>query len=179
MYRTAEGFYFAMHLLKRRTIGEAKATLKKLPFKVIGPTDRLLAPQFALQAFSLELYFKALLQRENGSLPKNGHDLQKLFQNLNDITQAAIKYEYENCPQESAMQRAAMAKSGLPVDFDSCLQISKDAFVEQRYIYEHSEWPDVLLEDILGAVRSYIYRNYADWMYSLPPIDMSVPPISG
>ncbi|MDW9594553.1 hypothetical protein GOA63_20335 [Sinorhizobium meliloti] len=175
IYKRAEGYYFAMHLLKRRTIGEVITKQQGKPVSVAGPTNMLFSPQAMLLAFSLELYFKAIYARETGK-PNHGHELDELFSDLAACTQSAIRRVYDNPPPFIQAQRVIQRKHGIPTEFDECLRISKKAFVQQRYIHEEkNRGSSAVLEDIAMAVRTYILNAYEDWRLSSPMIDLSIP----
>ena len=94
----------------------------------------------ALSAFALELYLKCLIRIGRKSFG-NAHDLQVLFALISPRQQSRIRKFWketflEEVRQDLTCAYAAQGKSGLVVDFDSVLAMSKDAFTLMRYAYE-------------------------------------------
>jgi hypothetical protein len=178
IYRRAEGFYFALHLVNREAIGKLKAQHEGVAVKEKGPYNQLWAPIGMLHGLCLELYLKALILQETG-IEAKGHNLEKLFLMLPRGTQLRIQFAYDHPPPLNAAYREGMRQHGFPTDFGECLSLSKNAFVEQRYLYEdQNKNSSMLLDDILSSVREYIYLAYKDWFNSTPTIDLSIPTLS-
>ncbi|QUL53366.1 hypothetical protein KDC22_23615 [Paenibacillus tritici] len=91
-------------------------------------------PAITTAAFSCELALKNIRRSECGKIPK-GHDLKKLFYQINETTRKDITYrtiqtynlksEILNAPEQFTEQ-----------EFENSLVLHKDTFVTWRYFYE-------------------------------------------
>ncbi len=110
IYHLAQGFYLA---------GNRAA----LDIEV-GPnlTQSLLSPSVVNFCFSIELFFKALIQKD-GTKPLRSHLLQELFEKLDQPTRAEIKKSFENIVPHPA--------------FEEFLKQINDYFQKVRYEYDY------------------------------------------
>jgi hypothetical protein len=136
----------------------------------IGHHPQLFFPMTVCQAFSLELFMKALLTQE-GKPSVFGHDLEKLFSEFSTESKAYVKAYSQ--PGIIEMQRAMMLMmqhhqkttgqtETMPTcDFEYMLASSSKAFEAFRYVHEASpqnpnpglNW---VAKPILHAVRERI-----------------------
>ena len=119
----------------------------------------LCVPHTMLTAFSCELCLKAAYAAENNGKQVYGHNLLKLFGNLSPQLQALIRREWPRClAQNVTVTEMLKHMPDLNVEFDHNLDISKDAFVDYRYIYENKGATfllgtlPILLRTVLGTI---------------------------
>lgn len=160
--------------------------------------SQFLFPSFVCEAFSLELFLKALILVE-GSEYKPTHDLEKLFNQLSTESKTIIKSQTELRFAQMNVQRIRVqqymeqtkgvpltqAETIQPLDFDSALHSSRAAFEAIRYIHEtptgdpeRINWTG---QPILHATRERILALKPAWrnvkFSHEPQAPSSVPPI--
>lgn len=102
-----------------------------------------------LLALAMELALKAwgARENENGAIPKT-HDLLKLFDGLNEDTRTRLESALPEIPHPCRGFRPI--RPGLR----SMLDCNRDAFVQWRYLHEHSSarFPDGEFNEALSSV---------------------------
>jgi hypothetical protein len=117
----------------------------------------LALPAMVLSAFTSELFLKALVCLDTGSIPQ-GHHLDRLFRMLALDTRKAIKAGWDAyTPSQENTYRALEAELGRPIprDLGSALRAGSRSFIELRYMYEgtpKSEFHILDLPEILHRV---------------------------
>ncbi len=124
---------------------------------VVNPD--ICVPYTMLTAFSCELCLKAAYAAENNGTQVYGHNLLKLFGKLSPQLQALIRREWPLClAQNITVTEMRKHMPELNVDLDYNLDISKESFVDYRYIYEGKGSTfllgtlPVLLRTVLGTI---------------------------
>lgn len=137
-------------------------------------------PSYVAYAFSLELYFKSMMQQDAGAY-KTGHSLLKLFVALSDRQKRRITSKYEcirdnnpywiqiktRCPEEMAH-----------LSLEKVLEDAKDVFAVFRYVFEGIG--DTRLAGFLWAIRAtrlVILEINPMWNDLVEP-DLRTPPTS-
>jgi HEPN domain-containing protein len=129
-------------------------------------SDGLVSPMLVLTAFMAEVAMKAQLVSE-GTEPKGGHDLIKLFNKLSSPAQKAIEAEWDKlmAANEADTQRLdAQAGEKLPRDLRGALDVSRNSFEELRYLYEgNSNRSYIALLPV--ALRNALLSLHPDWRH--------------
>jgi len=109
-----------LHLLINNARAFKKSADRSLEEKPLpnGQIEFLVVPAVVNLAFSIELYLKFLLVKNN--ISARSHDLSELFNNLDSITQ----------------QKIINSTSYDENEFKSLLSKHKKAFIEWRYLHE-------------------------------------------
>lgn len=103
--------------------------------------------------FACELYLKSIGIQKNSNGAKKGHELISLYDDLdNHQKQELEKIFAKYCPYSS-------------VTLESTLKHHADTFIYWRYIYEHTDDPDlsqhdVYIDNLLSAAQAL--KEYAD-----------------
>jgi HEPN domain-containing protein len=126
-------------------------------------------PIIACAAFALELYLKCLFVMEGGQ-PTNEHNLKKLFRKLSQPVQTEIRSYFSansgdlRVHLENVYQRRGKnpPKGDL---FDFALRVSKNAFMNFRYLFEHGLPAETgwVADMIVEGARHAILRRQPDW----------------
>lgn len=128
------------------------------------PYEHLMLPGATFAAFAFELFLKCLLAIEGRSV--GGHDLYDLFAALSPDSQRDIRARYESLMETPEVKTDNAAKKQFlesinqanlyTTDFDLLLRLSKDAFVQLRYIHEGKEGTYWAASYILQATKERI-----------------------
>lgn len=118
-------------------------------------------PSIILQLLGFEVYLKCLLCIR-GKI-RRGHDLQKLFDELDAADQQALHTAFHNHTKSKPAMKG--------VTLQSVFDRSKDVFEKARYGYEGFVWPSDStgdqgnrgLPDALHAVRAVIGRHECEF----------------
>ena len=86
------------------------------------------APFIVNACFSIEIYLKAIHEAYGESA--KGHDLSKLYDNLNESAKITIDSAANDVRPQYTLPMEAT--------FESCLSELNNAFVNWRYVYEHN-----------------------------------------
>jgi hypothetical protein len=109
---------------------------------------------------------KAQLVSE-GTHPRGGHDLIKLFDKLSPPAQKAIGAEWDKlmAANEADTQRLeAQAGEKLPRDLRGALNVSKNSFEELRYLYEGNDNRSYIAL-LPVALRDALFALHPDWQH--------------
>lgn len=156
IFRIGEWFYLASS-----TLGER-----------VPKTRVLFLPAIVMIAFALELYLKCLIAIETEATPPSGHNLRRLFNKLTSKTQDKIRHYFDNPTEQGEINWREKMKNPpphipkeafpSPYDFDSILDVSADAFVQLRYVFERKKagWN---AHYIVKCTRQVIVEIHPDW----------------
>ncbi len=89
----------------------------------------------SLDALALELYFKCLILQESGKY-RSGHDLYKLFQALDPVTQKFLSQAHLDYAAKWPSYVATAQLHGYPIELDKLIIRGRHAFSGFRYLHE-------------------------------------------
>jgi len=170
MYLQAQGAFCSAEILNEHIDNKDVGRVGMYP-KDPSRVQYLLGPHmFTLYAFSLELYFKLIIVKENG-IQRDTHDLYQLYSELPEHIRFAIDFYYKNPPSHFAREvfdgRAKLAEIGAPDTLDGIIKMGRHAFRDSRYYYEEGKSIFLLLPEVIFATRQYIYDNNPKWPRTL------------
>lgn len=122
------------------------------------PPLAVLAPGFALSAFSVELALKALILHESDRLQR-GHNLGKLYKKISPASQTALAKEFttlcERNPVLMQIRADVVADGGdIPLTIEGVFGEVGDSFESWRYVYE-GNLPSVYgLQEAFAAINA-------------------------
>jgi len=111
---------------------------------------------FMNEAFSIELFFKAIINFENNNkkIPQT-HDLDKLFKELSEESKKSIIEYFDSDVFDSDLnQIESMYNLTLTKDLVSLLEHYSNIFVKVRYLYESPlTYPILFLKQLRESVK--------------------------
>ena len=150
VWQTAMAYLHAAERLHKAIMDDERDGVLKLD---------ILTPHTMLTAFSCELFLKAAFAAENDGKQVYGHNLLRLFAALSPQLQAVIRREWPRClAQNTTVTEMRKHIPDMNVEFDYNLDISKESFVDYRYVHEGRGGTfllgslPVLLRTVLGTI---------------------------
>jgi len=134
-------------------------------------------PVVVCNAFSMELYLKALHRMDYNKKAKTHHELDKLFAALKPATQKRIRDAYDHW-LASRDQASIKVSEGLSFAFDDVLRDCASAFEKWRYMYELRGTTGMIqftgwgLKEAIKAVAREV------WPQAFEPLPLPPPPAS-
>jgi len=129
-----------------------------------------------LSAFASELYLKCLICLRTGQVPERVHNLKRLFEQIDPAHQSQIETMWNFMVQEPAkVQIREMIKDKLgevvPTDLAWNIDVSSDAFVEMRYLYEpQNAETKFMLCDFPKLLKPIIFQVKPEWELLQPKL---------
>ncbi len=114
-------------------------------------------PAMALQAFSLELYFKSITFLDTKKVIR-GHNLLVLFNGLNSTRQIAIESRYNKLVSGALLAELKQRYPQLDTSLRGVLTVSAEAFDKMRYIYEEpmKAGTGFVAHTVIDVMRKYV-----------------------
>jgi HEPN domain-containing protein len=121
-------------------------------------------------AFSLEIYLKCLLLLEEGDA-RRGHDIYKLFHELNSSTQSELTKAHDAFVRSKPSLVSEMRGKRLSTDLKELLKRGRNAFVNFRYTYEQvTPKSDFALNGLTYCIRERILKLRPEWKSALADV---------
>lgn len=124
--------------------------------------QEVMEPRLMLEAFSSELYLKAMAAIRTGAFNK-GHDLRKLFAKLSSQDQVLVKHDWDTTPYNVQLRALSSSVTGNKIPtFEEYLDCNAKLFEEIRYYHEGFTPPRSMLSPAMigESVRRIIYRMF-------------------
>jgi len=126
-------------------------------------------PAFTVcESFATEAYLKSLIKIQTGTPAPPVHNLKKLFEKMDTVTQTAIRDEWMERHAKSVLNLdPGNAPDGTPYEtkkvtsFDEALDLSAQAFLKWRYdFHQHHGW---YMRALGYLVRRQILKLRPEW----------------
>lgn len=165
IFAQAAGYQYASEISWRQFSQDMANFAEGRSVQNDGPTGLLALPMLALQAFALELYFKALYVAQKNEAPPFTHDLLKLFRKLPDETRLMIEAFEEEMVRQTGEYQILRQLSKDTDSFEERLTKCRNAFEVLRYSFEpknkgKASWN---ANSILRATSAVCRTLYPDW----------------